>query len=63
MATEKKIGAYLQITLKVNESDRAAAAAVRLCWFARMTYRSFMVSALWLRQKAISNQTSSIRMS
>lgn len=28
MATENKIGAYLQITLKVNESDRAAAAAV-----------------------------------
>ncbi len=28
MATENKIGAYLQITLQVNDSDRAAAAAV-----------------------------------
>ena len=28
MATEKKIGAFLEITMKVNESDRAAAAAV-----------------------------------
>lgn len=28
MATEKTVGAYLEITLKVNENDRAAAAAV-----------------------------------
>lgn len=28
MATENKIGAFLEITMKVNESDRAAAAAV-----------------------------------
>ncbi len=28
MATENKIGAYLQITLQVNDRDRAAAAAV-----------------------------------
>ena len=28
MTTEKKAGAYLEITLKVNESDRGAAAAV-----------------------------------
>ncbi|GAB6869745.1 hypothetical protein [Bacteroides rodentium] len=28
MATEKKIGAFLEITMKVNESDRTAAAAV-----------------------------------
>lgn len=28
MATENKIGAYLQITLQVNDNDRAAAAAV-----------------------------------
>ena len=25
MATEKTVGAYLEITLKVNENDRAAA--------------------------------------
>lgn len=28
MTTQKKVGAYLQITMKVKESDRAAAAAV-----------------------------------
>ena len=28
MATEKKAGAFLEITMKVNEADRAAAAAV-----------------------------------
>lgn len=28
MATGNKIGAFLEITMKVNESDRAAAAAV-----------------------------------
>lgn len=28
MATENKVGAFLQITMKINESDRAAAAAV-----------------------------------
>ena len=28
MATEKKVGAYLEITLYVNDKDRAAAAAV-----------------------------------
>lgn len=28
MATEKTVGAYLEITLKVNENDRAAAVAV-----------------------------------
>ena len=28
MVTEKKTGAFLEITMKVNESDRAAAAAV-----------------------------------
>ena len=28
MATEKKVGAFLEITMKVNESDRSAAAGV-----------------------------------
>ena len=28
MTTEKKVGAFLEITMYVNESDRAAAAAV-----------------------------------
>ena len=28
MSTERKIGAFLEITMKVNESDRAAAASV-----------------------------------
>lgn len=28
MATEKKVGAFLEITMKVNDSDRAAAAGV-----------------------------------
>lgn len=28
MATERKIGAFLEITMKVNESDKAAAAGV-----------------------------------
>lgn len=28
MTTENKIGAFLEITMQVNESDRAAAAAV-----------------------------------